>query len=112
MSKESRLCYHAVPKIMQTDITWINAPLEDDSDSFNTNELDDNNEIENLNHKKRRVTINDDEHLYNDAFSEDLWKCVIEKERWKPFADYICDCRINVNVRQVLQLGEQTLNTK
>lgn len=24
MAKESRLCYHAVPKILKTNVTWIN----------------------------------------------------------------------------------------
>lgn len=32
MSKASRLCYHAVPKILKTDVKWINSSVEGSSD--------------------------------------------------------------------------------
>lgn len=117
MSKESRLCYHAVPRIMKTDINWVNEPSNEiDETSYNEPEThslekveDVDSEEENKSRKKRRLTAPSDNE-YNDAFVECLWTSVADAEQWKPFADYITDCRINVNVRQVLEHGEQSLN--
>lgn len=109
MSKESRLCYHAVPRILKTDIAWINESINGNDDSECTET--DVNIVSNENHsKKRRLTSKSDDNDYNDEFRDNLWNDVINSEAWKPFSDYISDCRINVNVRQVLNLGEQTLN--
>lgn len=114
MSKDSRLCYHAVPKIVKTDIAWINAPLNE-TDDINSKEhvaLDDiDSEEVDKNYKKRRLTSPNDND-YNDAFVEELWSGIADAEQWKPFSEYISDCRINMNVRQVLELGEQSLNSK
>lgn len=108
MSKESRLCYHAVPRILQTDISWINRTMNETNDDECT-ELDvDVASSENCYKKRRLITVNDCDN--NDAFQENLWDDVINHERWKPFSDYISDCRINVNVRQVLHHGQQSLN--
>lgn len=101
MSKESRLCYHAVPRILKTDFTWINEPIDETNDSECT-ELS-------ANYKKRRITPKSDND-YNDTFEDDLWNDVINHEQWKPFSDYVSDCRINVNVRQVLNHGEQSID--
>lgn len=38
-----------------------------------------------------------------------LWHQCQSQIFWKPFAEYIADCRININVRQVLHSGEKTL---
>lgn len=111
MSKESRLCYHAVPKIIKTNVEWISQTESGEIalDASKVEEADDERkEVLNKGRKKRRITISSDEE-YNDVFVEDLWSLAIDEERWKPFADYICDCRININVRQVLHYGEQTL---
>lgn len=105
MSKESRLCYHAVPRIMKIDIAWINEPIDENNDST---ELDDDI-TSSGNCKKRRLTPKSDSD-FNDAFQEYLWNNVINYEQWKPFSDYISDCRINVNVRQVLNHGEQSID--
>lgn len=29
MAKDSRLCYHAVPKILKTNVNWINESIKD-----------------------------------------------------------------------------------
>lgn len=120
MSKESRLCYHAVPRIMKTDVDWMNSPLNESDETSHKepetttieNVIDGENvdsEEDNRNRKKRRLTSSSDDE-YNDAFVENLWTSIADAEQWKPFADYIIDCRINVNVRQVLEHGEQSLN--
>lgn len=108
MSRESRLCYHAVPKIMKTDVTWLNAPLEEPKEA-NSNDGDFDAQEENTNRKKRRLTMPNDTD-FNDAFEENLWIKIDDINEWKPFGDYISDCRINMNVRQVLEIGEKTLN--
>lgn len=116
MSKESRLCYHAVPKIMKTDVSWINAPLDENPENvMNTNDDHNCDDLDNSKNKKRRLNHlqnNDDQKLYDDAFSENVWNFVIDKDYWKPFGDYIFDCRINMNVRQVLDHGKQTLDSE
>lgn len=116
MSKESRLCYHAVPKIMKTDVSWINAPFDENPENIIKTNVDhhDCDELEKSNNKKRRLNLiqNDDQKLYDDGFSENIWNIVIEKDYWKPFGDYILDCRINMNVRQVLDHGRQRLDSE
>lgn len=115
MSKASRVCYHAVPKIMKTDVSWINARLDEDPENtIKNNDHHDCDDLENSTNKKRRLDHlqHDDQNLYDDAFSENVWNFVIEKNDWKPFGDYILDCRINMNVRQVLDHGKQTLHSE
>lgn len=102
MSKESRLCYHAVPRIMKTDIEWINVPLNDEELKTKIDACTENQML-----KKRKLTNN--EKYYSDQFDESVWDLTIDNALWKPFAEYISDCRINMNVRQVLENGEQTL---
>lgn len=109
MSKESRLCYHAVPKIMKTDVSWLNKALEETEGATSKESDSDSQEENNQKRKKRRLTTTSDAD-YNDAFEDTLWNTIIDCEQWKPFADYISECRINMNVRQVLEHGEQTLN--
>lgn len=106
MSRESRLCYHAVPRILKTDIAWINQPLNENENDDIESDVETNENYS----KKRRLTSKSDDHDYNDEFQDSLWTDVINYELWKPFSDYISECRINVNVRQVLNLGEKTLN--
>lgn len=64
MTKESRLSYHAVPRILS------GSPQR-----------------------------------WNDGIPE----CDLLDEDWKPFNGYLRDCRININVRQVLPYNQTTL---
>lgn len=109
MSKESRLCYHAVPRILKTDMAWTSQLTNENDDSECTESNVNVASNENCS-KKRRLTSKSDDNDYKGEFQESLWNNVINYEEWKPFSDYISDCRINVNVRQVLNHGEQTLN--
>lgn len=107
MSKESRLCYHAVPRILKTDIAWINESIDECNESEFTESDVDITSSENC--KKRRITPKCDNN-FNDLFQDSLWSDVVDSGKWKPFSDYISDCRINVNVRQVLNHGEQSID--
>lgn len=107
MSKESRLSYHAVPKIMKTDVGWLNAPTENTETCCASDETDNAVETHERLPKRRRLTVSTSELC--DSFSEDIWDFVVDPTQWQPYADYISDCRININVRQVLDAGEQTL---
>lgn len=109
MSKESRLCYHAVPRILKIDIGWLNAPIDECTDKKNS-VSDDVDTTPSGNCKKRRLTPKSNNNEYSDAFEDGLWNDVLNQEQWKPFSDYISDCRINVNVRQVLNQGEQSID--
>lgn len=82
MSKESRLCYHAVPRIV---------PAE--SSSWNYENLDIPGNTSSVANFKY---ISNPNHLI--AVME---KCVIN-ENWDQFNNYIEESRINMNVRQVL----------
>lgn len=110
MSKESRLCYHAVPRIMTTNVDWLKLPsnelIEIDPKDYDEN----HSEEVNQNRKKRRLPT-PSENEYNDSFVEGVWASIADTEQWKPFGDYITDCRINVNVRQVLEHGEKSLHS-
>lgn len=81
MSKESRLCYHGVPKILK-------AHQEPWTMGVNYEEFGDIGSLE----------------------QEVISKCV-EEIAWKPYQDYIRNSRININVRQVLKNGQSALNT-
>lgn len=108
MSKESRLSYHAVPKIMKTDVAWLNEPTENTESCCSSHQTDENaDEMDASVPKRRRLTVSTSE--YCDSFAEDIWDLVVDQTQWKPYADYINDCRININVRQVLDAGENTL---
>lgn len=74
MSKESRLAYHGVPRIMYADSEpWNNGSLESFPDIPN-----------------KIVNIKEIELIKNENL-------------WKPFSDYVLSSRININVREVLK---------
>lgn len=67
MTRESRLCYHAVPRILhKSEETWNDFTEE------------------------------------NSHPSDILCNSCKDSEQWEPFNMYLNDCRINLNVRQVL----------
>lgn len=106
MSRQSRLCYHAVPRIIETDVACINeSQIEDEQSISDVESVDGNNGC-----KRQRLTTNE-ANSYDDAFEEHLWNTVIDSKVWKPFFDYVSECRINVNVRQVLENGAQSLSS-
>lgn len=39
----------------------------------------------------------------------ELWNAVEDRRFWEPFDEYVENCRINANVRQVLGEGETSL---
>lgn len=80
MSKESRQCYHAVPCI----IKGASTPWVQDGDCNKDYFLDE-------------VT---DKQLVNDCRSDEFWE---------PFDQYLQTSRININVRQVLNSGQDCL---
>lgn len=98
MARESRLCYHAVPKILPaTKEPWNecgedSASCDEDDDSY-------------IFSKKRKLDARHDVSVMDTK----LWTDVGTGEFWKEFGDYIRDCRININVRQVLKSGQTTL---
>ncbi|XP_055709870.1 nucleic acid dioxygenase ALKBH1 [Phlebotomus papatasi] len=79
MSRESRLCYHAVPKILQgCEASW-NAEMAHP------------------------------EVLKNPLIDQDLCEKCTQGDFWQPFDQYLSDCRINLNIRQVLAGNATTL---
>lgn len=87
MSKEARLCYHAVPKILPA----LTRPWEQ-------------NDFE-------PVTCNGSSFKYID--NEDFISMINRNgdiTEWRDFGSYTEESRININVRQVLNENQSTLN--
>ncbi|CAG4952712.1 unnamed protein product [Colias eurytheme] len=87
MSKEARLCYHAVPKILpSTKQPW--------------------------NHKDMTCIKNSGvEFKY--VVEDDLIKAMnknLNEEEWRKFNNYVEESRININVRQVLNENQSSLS--
>lgn len=73
MSKQSRLCYHGIPKIIRA----ASEPWNKKSSECDANSVD---------------SVIDKEVIANS----------IQDWYWRPYSDYISNSRININVRQVL----------
>jgi alkylated DNA repair protein alkB family protein 1 len=81
MSKESRLIYHAVPKIFKSLEEPWNEILENSKDFEWSEDID-----------------------------KETLKICLNKETWSKFDEYIKDVRINLNVRQVLPDGKTSFS--
>lgn len=103
---------------MKTDVSWINEPLEQEINSTlsttTSNRTSDDADDDQNAPKRRRLNVVDDDIdksvvEYNDRFVDDNWTLTANESTWRPFGEYISDSRININVRQVLELGESSL---
>lgn len=84
MSKEARLCYHAVPRIVPAESSpWDQDDLE---------------ALSNINND----TNVDFKYISNQNQILDLMERCKNNKIWKQFESYIEESRINMNVRQVL----------
>lgn len=102
MSKKSRLCYHAVPRVMKADVTWLSSlPITESSPEANSIQLD--TETDDSNPKRRKLDNN------GNVMDDSVWNSIMDAKFWRPFAVYLSGCRININVRQVLEWGENRL---
>ncbi|XP_060664030.1 nucleic acid dioxygenase ALKBH1 [Drosophila nasuta] len=93
MSEASRLCYHAVPRVMTTD----QEPWNIVESKANTSK--ENNDVGNM-----------DTNL-NNALDSKLFEKVKDELFWQPFNEFIHESRINMNVRQVLPMGMHQIPT-
>ena len=124
MHKESRLSYHAVPKIMKNShvqwelislngwyklfIIYINMSIMKltflhlgSSEESKKRKIED----ETMNEEQ----LSDNPEKDNSCIDMELWNKLESHSFWQPFEIYAKECRININVRQVLKLGEQSL---
>lgn len=86
MSKEARLCYHAVPKILPASTSpW-------------------NDELTPMDCIKP-----DFKYISNQKNITELMNENIENIEWRKFQNYIAQSRINMNVRQVLNENQSSL---
>ncbi|KAH8380863.1 hypothetical protein KR093_005166 [Drosophila rubida] len=87
MSGPSRLCYHAVPRVMKTDQQPWNAAEPK--------------------HETVRITDNIEpiDTKMNKSLDSPLRDNIINEIFWHPFNHFISGSRININVRQVLPPG-------
>lgn len=97
MSKESRLCYHAVPRVMKaTTECWNEFSVKKDVP------------LEPPKPKKLKCEIIppvDDEW----QLETQLFENCADENFWSPFRQFVNDSRININVRQVLKEGQLSL---
>lgn len=97
MSKEARLCYHAVPRIVPTESSpWNHENLEIPSN---------NSSVANF------------KYISNPNLLIDAMEKSADNENWNRFNKYIEESRINMNVRQVLNesqisITDQKFNNK
>ncbi|KAH8398900.1 hypothetical protein KR222_001151 [Zaprionus bogoriensis] len=81
MSEQSRLCYHAVPRVMKENKQYLNyrtVPEMKTSEPLQT---------------------------HSNAMNMNLYDKTDDESFWAPFSNYIKNSRININVRQVLPAG-------
>lgn len=99
MSGESRLCYHAVPRVMKArDEPWNNFVHTESSISISSPSC-----------KRARIDSTLVEKVNTYGIDTTLYKKVIDEAFWLPFKSYLNYARININVRQVLNAGETRL---
>lgn len=107
MSRQSRLSYHAVPRILHgaASAAW---DIGDNGDLGDEESV----EIDGIEpHAKRKKT-----EMTADAIGEELemdrqlWLDVGDADVWQPFDEYVRECRININVRRVLKIGASGLD--
>ncbi|KAG8229908.1 hypothetical protein J437_LFUL009772 [Ladona fulva] len=90
MSGESRLCYHGIPLIVPaTSCPWDVNERENQDSSFNEDHCIKENEPQ--------------------SFQSSVFKECYSAKSWEPFKEYISTARINMNVRQVLPVGQVSL---
>lgn len=80
MSRESRLCYHGVPKILPADEEPWNKDVVYEISNGGC------------------------------GIEEDVVSSCVEESFWQPYQRYIKTARINVNIRQVLKNGQYVLS--
>ncbi|KAJ1525177.1 hypothetical protein ONE63_010009 [Megalurothrips usitatus] len=104
MSKESRQCYHGIPKIVPAMKSPWNTglPLKCGDEEPPSKRARDTIDREACSVKSARSPFS----------SSGMMEELLEEEFWEPFQNYIKQSRINMNVRQVLCKGEKTLNNK
>ncbi|XP_014085376.1 nucleic acid dioxygenase ALKBH1 [Bactrocera oleae] len=99
MSGESRLCYHAVPRVMKgLDEPWNILVQTESSKSISSPRF-----------KRARINTTLVEKVNIYGMDTTLYQQVIDEVFWLPFKNYLNYARININVRQVLNDGETRL---
>ena len=112
MSQESRLCYHAVPRVMKArQETWnileVHKELPEELKNIETASQPS---------KKMRTDVayisnNEMETALEWSMDAVLYQQVSNDLYWTPFKSYLHDSRININVRQVLNSQDSSLNS-
>lgn len=109
MSRESRLCYHAVPRVMKArEETW-NTLLESSKTKENSLEPP-TQPSKRLRTELPRITSNETQAALKWGMDPILYHQVADEIFWSPFKSYLHDSRINLNVRQVLFDNHKTLS--
>lgn len=91
MSKESRLCYHAVPRVLSR---WKN-DFEEDPWSFGKDSTSLFSVLNDFSGNLR-------EFKGKYCFESSICREIINEKQWSAYQRYIDDSRININVRQVM----------
>uniref|UniRef100_A0A1A9VBX9 Fe2OG dioxygenase domain-containing protein n=1 Tax=Glossina austeni TaxID=7395 RepID=A0A1A9VBX9_GLOAU len=103
MTRESRLCYHAVPRIMKArDDPWNEYITLSPSDLLKQT-------ADRRVHKDIAQVERNDTEFVQWSMDLTLYERVCNEAFWLPYKNYLQDSRININVRQVLNEGEETL---
>ncbi|XP_067637724.1 nucleic acid dioxygenase ALKBH1-like [Eurosta solidaginis] len=100
MSGISRLCYHAVPRVLKAREQPWNAliPCMQSKTSLDIPSC-----------KRPRLDANPLQRTNAHGMDTILYNQVVDETFWLPFKSYLSYARININVRQVLNAGETRL---
>lgn len=108
MSRHSRLSYHAVPRVMhEPEAAQRWQRLQRQPDAGPPAKRARTAEEATANCVANGAEREDDEQLVDAA----LWRSVADENDWRPFGEYAAECRININVRQVLPSGVDALES-
>lgn len=101
MSHESRICYHAVPRIVKAkEEPWNNImiTMQKETISATTPAI-----------KKLKMDLSNENESIQFGLNPILYQQIQNEDFWQPFQSYLNESRININVRQVLNKGATCL---
>lgn len=91
MSKESRLCYHAVPRVLPRQKIINDEPPWSFTKDFHSPSL-----LINNNDKTRS------RNEFNWFLQNSICETITNQKQWTIYQSYLQESRININVRQVM----------
>lgn len=107
MSGESRLCYHAVPRVHKAKEEYWNNPIQSMSAQFPA--IEPEQPTKKLRTEFPCIDSRETQLAQEWCMDPILYRQLSDDLFWMPFKNYMHESRININVRQVLRNDAQSL---